>query len=157
MEIKPDGTMKDILLAAQREDKVVNIILNSGKNYKGSVVHVGDFYMKENRAVIGVENSPRFLRSRRVRRAAISHAVEGASELTFKPNPGLCNDAARMNLFCVGGPLFKGAYTVLLQIGICHFRLKPLPSLQVQKIGVGFSFFQYSITPILKISNLDVH
>lgn len=46
MEIKPDGTLKDILIAAQREDKVVNMILNSGKNYKGSVVHVGDFYIR---------------------------------------------------------------------------------------------------------------
>jgi len=46
MEITPDATIKEILAAAQIQEKDINVILSCGKTYNGSVKQVGPYHVR---------------------------------------------------------------------------------------------------------------
>lgn len=46
MEVKQDGTIGDVLLSAQQADKIVTVDMSNGQSYRGSVVQVGQFYLR---------------------------------------------------------------------------------------------------------------
>jgi hypothetical protein len=46
MKVKDDASLKEILLAAQHQGKMVNIVLNNGRNYKGLIAQVGMYHIR---------------------------------------------------------------------------------------------------------------
>jgi hypothetical protein len=46
MKVNQDATIKDVLIAAQQQEKLVNVILNCGKIYKGTIAQVGTYHLR---------------------------------------------------------------------------------------------------------------
>ena len=46
MEVQQDGTIGDVLKAAQSADKIVTVDMNNGQSYRGSVLQVGQFHLR---------------------------------------------------------------------------------------------------------------
>lgn len=46
MEVHQEATIKEVLEVAKQQDKVVNVVLSNGKDYKGSVVQAGVHHVR---------------------------------------------------------------------------------------------------------------
>ena len=46
MNINQEATMKDVLSAAQQQEKLVNVILSCGKTYNGTIAQVGTYHVR---------------------------------------------------------------------------------------------------------------
>jgi hypothetical protein len=84
----------------------------------------GCFEMKQDASAVGIQDSPRLIRSGRIRGTAIPPAVPGAAILALQSHPRCCHNALRIDFFCLGWSpscdLFPAGFQALWWLCFSH-------------------------------------